>query len=122
MTQSLLADYLPILGVFLIVAGVVGALVGASLLFARQNLNSQKVAAYDGGFDAMAGWRRRFDVRFFLVGVLFVIIELVVVLLVPWAVSLGQIGLFGFWAMIVFLAIVAVGFAYAWKSGALEWA
>jgi NADH-quinone oxidoreductase subunit A len=117
----ILADYFPIL-VFIAIAGVIGvALVGGSLLVARQKPYPEKVSAYECGFDAFDDARRRFDVRFYLVAILFIIFDLEVAFLFPWAVSLGDIGVFGFLSMIAFLAVLTVGFIYEWCKGALDW-
>ena len=118
---GLLSEYLPIL-IFLGIAIVVaGAAVGASLLLARQNPDSEKVSPYECGFDPFDDARARFDVRYYLVAILFIIFDLEVAFLFPWAVSLGAIGLLGFWSMMLFLAVLTVGFIYEWKKGALEW-
>jgi NADH-quinone oxidoreductase subunit A len=119
--NALLIQYLPIL-LFLGIALVVsGAAIGASLLLARQNPDSEKVSPYECGFAAFDDARRQFDVRFYLVAIIFIIFDLEVAFLFPWAVSLGQIGLFGFWSMVVFLGVLTVGFVYEWRKGALEW-
>ncbi len=119
--DSLLREYLSIL-IFLGVAiGLAAVIVLASFLIARQNPDSQKLSPYECGFESFADARSKFDVRFYLVSILFIIFDLEVAFLFPWAVSLGSIGLFGFWSMIVFLAVLTVGFIYEWKKGALEW-
>ena len=121
MTQPLLAEYFPIL-VFLAIAGAIAmAMVGGSMLVARQKPNPEKLSAYECGFEPFDDTRRRFDVRFYLVAILFIIFDLEVAFLFPWAVTLGKIGLFGFWSMIVFLGVLTVGFIYEWRKGALEW-
>jgi NADH-quinone oxidoreductase subunit A len=121
MMDSLLAEYFPIL-VFLIIAGAVGvAMITASFVLAHQRPDSEKLSPYECGFDPFEDARVRFDVRYYLVAILFIIFDLEVAFLFPWAVSLGDIGLFGFWSMIVFLAVLTVGFAYEWRKGALEW-
>ena len=118
---SLLGQYFPIL-VFLAIAGGIAALmVGASFVLARQNPNSEKLSPYECGFEPFEDARVRFDVRYYLVAILFIIFDLEVAFLFPWAVSLGDIGVFGFWSMVVFLAVLTVGFIYEWKKGALEW-
>ena len=118
---SVLANYFPIL-VFIAIAAVIGlALVGGSLLAARQKPYPEKVSAYECGFEAFDDARRRFDVRFYLVAILFIIFDLEVAFLFPWAVSLSEIGLFGFLSMLVFLAVLTVGFIYEWNKGALDW-
>lgn len=119
--DRLLLDYLPIL-IFLGVAAAVSALaVGASWLVVRQHPDSAKNSTYECGFDAFEHSRGKFDVRFYLVAILFIIFDLEVAFLFPWAISLGQVGLFGFWSMMVFLGVLTVGFVYEWKKGALEW-
>ena len=119
--QELLIEYLPIL-VFLGIAVVmaIGA-VSLSFLVAKQNPDPDKLSAYECGFDAFDDARSRFDVRFYLVAILSIIFDLEIAFLFPWAVSLGEIGLFGFWSMVVFLGVLTVGFIYEWKKGALEW-
>ncbi|MGC2412845.1 MAG: NADH-quinone oxidoreductase subunit A [Stellaceae bacterium] len=119
--ESLLSQYLPIL-VFLVIAGGLSmVMVGASFVLARQNPNSEKLSPYECGFEPFEDARVRFDVRYYLVAILFIIFDLEVAFLFPWAVSLGDIGVFGFWSMIVFLAVLTVGFIYEWRKGALEW-
>ena len=118
---SLLAEYLPIL-IFLGIAIVFAAgAVIASYVVGPHQPDVEKLAAYEGGFDAFADARSKFDVRFYLVSILFIIFDLEVAFLFPWAVTLGDIGMFGFWSMMIFLAILTVGFIYEWKKGALEW-
>jgi NADH-quinone oxidoreductase subunit A len=119
--SPILANYFPIL-VFIGIAAVIGiALVGGSLLAARQKPYAEKLSAYECGFEAFDDARRRFDVRFYLVAILFIIFDLEVAFLFPWAVSLGDIGLFGFLSMLGFLAVLTVGFIYEWCKGALDW-
>ena len=116
-----LAEYFPIL-VFLLIAFVIAAaMVGGSLLAARQKPYPEKLSAYECGFEAFDDARRRFDVRFYLVAILFIIFDLEVAFLFPWAVTLDTTGWLGWGAMMVFLAELALGLAYAWKKGALEW-
>ena len=116
-----LIDYLPIL-VFIAIAAVIAcALVGGSLLAAHQKPYAEKLSAYECGFEAFDDARRRFDVRFYLVCLLFIIFDLEVAFLFPWAVSLSGIGLLGFWSMLAFLAVLTVGFIYEWRKGALDW-
>ena len=118
---DLLQEYLPIL-IFLgvAVAVAVGALV-LSYMIARQKPDSEKLSSYECGFEAFEDARGQFDVRFYLVAILFIIFDLEVAFLFPWAITLGQIGMFGFWSMVVFLVILTVGFVYEWRKGALEW-
>lgn len=121
MMASLLANYFPIL-VFLVIAGVIAAaMVFGSLIAARQKPYPEKLSAYECGFEAFDDARRRFDVRFYLVSILFIIFDLEVAFLFPWAVSLSRIGAFGFLSMLGFLAVLTVGFIYEWNKGALEW-
>ena len=93
----------------------------ASYVVASQRPDSEKVSSYECGFEAFDDARSRFDVRFYLVAILFIIFDLEVAFLFPWAVSLGEIGVFGFWSMVVFLGILTIGFIYEWRKGALEW-
>jgi NADH-quinone oxidoreductase subunit A len=119
--NGLLREYLPIL-IFLGIAVALSAvMVIASLVVARQRPDSEKLSAYECGFEAFDDARRRFDVRYYLVAILFIIFDLEVAFLFPWAVTLGQIGMFGFWSMVVFLVVLTIGFVYEWKKGALEW-
>ncbi|GAB4367706.1 MAG: NADH-quinone oxidoreductase subunit A [Kiloniellaceae bacterium] len=119
--DALLAEYLPILIFLGIAVGLSVVIVAASYIVARQRPDSEKVSAYECGFEAFDDARSRFDVRFYLVAILFIIFDLEVAFLFPWAVALGDIGVFGFWSMIIFLGILTVGFVYEWKKGALEW-
>ena len=119
--DSLLREYLPIL-LFLGIAVVMAiAVVAASLLVARQSPDSEKLSPYECGFEPFEDARSKFDVRFYLVAILFIIFDLEVAFLFPWAVSLGDLGMFGFWSMMVFLGVLTIGFIYEWKKGALEW-
>ncbi|KAF0119076.1 MAG: NADH-ubiquinone/plastoquinone oxidoreductase chain 3 [Rhodospirillaceae bacterium] len=119
--EDFLKEYLPIL-VFLGIAGVVaGGAVVASYIVAPQRPDAEKDSAYECGFEAFEDTRTHFDIRFYLVAILFIIFDLEVAFLFPWAMALGKIGLFGFWSMMVFLGILTVGFVYEWKKGALEW-
>jgi NADH-quinone oxidoreductase subunit A len=119
--QDLLANYYPILIFLLIAAAIACAMVGGSLLAAPRKPYAEKLSAYECGFEPFADARRRFDVRFYLVAILFIIFDLEVAFLFPWAVSLGHIGAFGFFSMVAFLAVLTVGFIYEWCKGALEW-
>ena len=117
----LLRDYLPIV-IFLAVVVALGiVLLLAAAILAVRNPDSEKVSAYECGFNAFDDARMKFDVRFYLVSILFIIFDLEVAFLFPWAVSFGQISMVGFWSMMVFLGVLTVGFAYEWKKGALEW-
>jgi NADH-quinone oxidoreductase subunit A len=119
--QELLSEYFPILLFVVVAGGVSVALIGGSMLIARQAPDSEKLSAYECGFEAFDDARSRFDVRFYLVTLLFIIFDLEVAFLFPWAVALGDIGLFGFWSMVIFLGILTIGFVYEWRKGALEW-
>ena len=119
--DSLLGAYFPILVFIAIAVGLAVVIVLASFIIARQKPDSEKLSPYECGFEPFADARSQFDVRFYLVAILFIIFDLEVAFLFPWAVTLGSIGLFGFWSMIVFLAILTIGFVYEWKKGALEW-
>ena len=118
---ELLSEYLPILLFIGIACVISGAAVVLSLLVAKQNPDTEKLSAYECGFDAFDDARSKFDVRYYLVAILFIIFDLEIAFLFPWAISLGEIGLFGFWSMVVFLGILTVGFIYEWNKGALEW-
>ena len=124
MSQSLtelLVAYLPLV-VFIGVAAVIGlALLVVAFLVAYKEPNPEKLSAYECGFNALDDARMKFDVRFYLVAILFIIFDLEVSFLFPWAVVFRQIGLYGFWSMMVFLAVLTIGFIYEWKKGALEW-
>ena len=122
---AIAAEYLPIL-LFLIVAiGFSGAFVGLPVLVANLSGASKpyadKLAEYESGFPAFSDARRQFDVRFYLVSILFIIFDLEVAFLFPWAITFGGLGWFGCWSMIIFLGVLTVGFVYEWKKGALEW-
>jgi NADH-quinone oxidoreductase subunit A len=119
--DSLLREYLPILIFLGIAGGLAIVIVAASFLVARQRPDTEKLSPYECGFEPFADARSKFDVRFYLVAILFIIFDLEVAFLFPWAVALGTIGVFGFWSMIAFLFVLTVGFIYEWKKGALEW-
>ena len=119
--DSLLIEYLPIILFLFIAAGLSVAMIAASLIVGKRNPDPDKLAAYECGFDAFDDARHKFDVRFYLVAILFIIFDLEIAFLFPWAVTLGDIGLFGFWSMVVFLGVLTVGFIYEWNKGALDW-
>lgn len=119
--QSLYAEYLPILIFFGIASGLALLMVLAARFFGPSRPYDDKNSAYECGFEAFDDARSRFDVRFYLVAILFIIFDLEVAFLFPWAVSLGKIGVFGFWSMMVFLGLLTIGFVYEWRKGALEW-
>ena len=119
--EDLLSEYLPIIifmGLSLVVAL---ALTIAPFLIAPSKPEAEKLSAYECGFPAFDDARMKFDVRFYLVAILFIIFDLEVAFLFPWAIAFGEIGLFGFWSMMVFLAVLTIGFIYEWNKGALEW-
>ena len=119
--QEMLSEYLPILIFLGIAAGIAVAALVASYIVARQRPDPEKISAYECGFDAFDDARGQFDVRFYLVAILFIIFDLEIAFLFPWAISLSEIGLFGFWSMMAFLGVLTIGFIYEWKKGALEW-
>ncbi len=119
--EALLLEYLPILIFLGIAIGLSAAMLTASYILAKQRPDAEKLSPYECGFAPFNDARRQFDVRFYLVAILFIIFDLEVAFLFPWAVSLGSIGLLGFWSMVVFLAVLTIGFIYEWKKGALEW-
>ncbi|MDE1900281.1 MAG: NADH-quinone oxidoreductase subunit A [Alphaproteobacteria bacterium] len=121
MFDAIAINYLPIMVFLAIAVFIAGAAVGLSFILAKQNPDSEKISAYECGFPAFSDARAKFDVRFYLVSILFIIFDLEIAFLFPWAISLGDIGLFGFWSMMLFLAVLTVGFIYEWKKGALEW-
>ena len=115
------ANYYPIL-LFIIVAFLVGgALISAGWLIAPSRPDSEKLSPYECGFEAFEDARMKFDVCYYLVAILFILFDLEIAFLFPWAVTLNDIGAFGFWSMMVFVAILVIGFVYEWKKGALEW-
>ena len=119
--EDLLLEYLPIV-IFLGLAIALGAiLVLAAVIVAVRNPDPEKVSAYECGFNAFDDARMKFDVRFYLVSILFIIFDLEVAFLFPWAVAFKDLSMVGFWSMMVFLGVLTIGFAYEWKKGALEW-
>ena len=118
---DILVEFLPI-AIFLGIAGVLAlVLLVIPLIVAPNNPDPEKLSAYECGFPPFDDARAKFDVRFYLVAILFIIFDLEVTFLFPWAIVLGDIGPFGFWSMMSFLGILTVGFIYEWKKGALEW-
>ena len=117
----MLENYFPIL-VFLVVgAGLGGVMLAAGAVLGPHRPDSEKLSPYECGFEAFEDSRMKFDVRYYLVAILFIIFDLEIAFLFPWAIVLDRIGMFGFAAMMVFLAVLVVGFIYEWKKGALEW-
>src|ERR1700729_32906 len=117
---GILQNYLPLV-VFIAVAGLIGLVLPiAPLLGAFQQPDPEKLSAYECGFNAFDDARMKFDVRFYLVAILFIIFDLEVAFLFPWAITFGKLGATGFWSMLLFLGVLTVGFAYEWRKGALE--
>ncbi|WP_439575506.1 NADH-quinone oxidoreductase subunit A [Phreatobacter sp.] len=120
-TAALLTDYLPLV-IFIALAAFIGVvLLVAPFAVAYSRPDAEKLSAYECGFNAFDDARMKFDVRFYLVAILFIIFDLEVAFLFPWAVAFKEIGVFGFWSMMVFLGVLTIGFVYEWKKGALEW-
>ena len=119
--EQLLSSYLPVI-IFIGLSAVIGlALMVAPFIVAYKAPDSEKLSAYECGFNAFDDARMKFDVRFYLVSILFIIFDLEVAFLFPWAVAFGDLGWFGFWSMMVFLGVLTIGFIYEWRKGALEW-
>ena len=121
MIIDFLKDYLSILIFLFIALGLSIGFIVLNFIFSPSNPDAEKLSAYECGFEPFSDSRIEFDVRFYLVAILFIIFDLEIAFLFPWAISLSNIGLLGFWSMIVFLVILTVGFIYEWKKGALEW-
>ena len=119
--NSFLLNYIPIIIFLGIAIGMACLIMIASFIVAKQNPDDQKLSPYECGFDAFEDTRSQFDVRFYLVAILFIIFDLEIAFLFPWAISLGSIGALGFWSMMIFLFILTIGFIYEWKKGALDW-
>jgi len=118
---ELLKEYLPIAIFMAVAAGIGLALMASAIIIAMRKPDPEKLSAYECGFAPFDDARMKFDIRFYLVSILFIIFDLEVAFLFPWAISLGEIGVYGFWSMIIFLAILTIGFIYEWRKGALEW-
>jgi NADH-quinone oxidoreductase subunit A len=120
-TSQFLLGYLPLV-IFIGVATVIGlVLLAVAFVVAYQRPDPEKLSAYECGFNAFDDARMKFDVRFYLVAILFIIFDLEVAFLFPWAAAYGKIGVYGFWSMMAFLGVLTIGFIYEWKKGALEW-
>lgn len=119
--DDMLREYLPILVFLAIAVGFGIVLILAAVVIAVRNPDPEKVSAYECGFNAFDDARMKFDVRFYLVSILFIIFDLEIAFLFPWAVAFKDISMVGFWSMMVFLGVLTAGFAYEWKKGALEW-
>ena len=121
MIYNFLTDYLSII-IFLFIALLISiGFILINFISSPSNPDPEKLSAYECGFDAFDDSRMEFDVRFYLVAILFIIFDLEIAFLFPWAITLGKIGIFGFWSMMIFLAVLTIGFIYEWKKGALEW-
>ena len=121
MLAEFLKDYFPII-IFLIIAlGLSCIFIILNFLVSPKNPDPEKLSAYECGFEAFSDSRMKFDVRFYLVAILFIIFDLEIAFLFPWAISLGSLGSLGFWSMMIFLSVLTVGFIYEWKKGALDW-
>jgi NADH-quinone oxidoreductase subunit A len=121
MMSELLQDYLPLVVFIGVAIAISGALMIAPFLAAYKAPDPEKLSAYECGFNAFDDARMKFDVRFYLVAILFIIFDLEVAFLFPWAITFGTLGAFGFWSMLAFLAVLTIGFIYEWRKGALEW-
>ncbi len=119
--EDLLREYLPILIFLAIAAGLALVLILAAAVLAVSNPDPEKVSAYECGFNAFDDARMKFDVRFYLVAILFIIFDLEIAFLFPWAVAFGEISMTAFWSMMVFLLVLTIGFAYEWRKGAMDW-
>jgi NADH-quinone oxidoreductase subunit A len=120
-SSELLAEYLPIV-IFLGIATLLSLVVVIlPKILATEKPEKNKLTSYECGFDAFGDARGKFDIQFYLVAILFIIFDLEIAFLIPWAINLKAIGQFGFWSMMVFLTVLTVGFIYEWKKGALEW-
>ena len=121
MLSDFLKNYLSII-IFLFVAlGLSIGFIVLNFLFSPKNPDPEKLSAYECGFEAFGDSRMEFDVRFYLVAILFIIFDLEIAFLFPWAISLGNLGSLGFWSMMIFLLVLTIGFIYEWKIGALDW-
>jgi len=121
MLTDFLKDYLSIIIFLFIALGLSVGFIVLNFLFSPKNPDPEKLSAYECGFEAFGDSRMKFDVRFYLVAILFIIFDLEIAFLFPWAISLGNLGSLGFWSMMIFLFILTVGFIYEWKKGALDW-
>ena len=121
MIYNFLSNYFSIILFLFIAIGLSFGFVLANFLAAPSNPDPEKLSAYECGFEAFDDSRMEFDVRFYLVAILFIIFDLEIAFLFPWAISLGNIGALGFWSMMIFLSVLTIGFIYEWKKGALEW-
>ena len=121
MIYNFLSDYFSIILFLFIALALSFGFILANFLAAPSNPDPEKLSAYECGFEAFDDSRMEFDVRFYLVAILFIIFDLEIAFLFPWAITLGNIGALGFWSMMIFLSVLTIGFIYEWKKGALEW-
>ena len=121
MLSDFLQEYFSIIVFLFIAIGLSIGFIFLNFLFSPKKPDPEKLSAYECGFEAFSDSRMEFDVRFYLVAILFIIFDLEIAFLFPWAITLGKIGIFGFWSMMLFLFILAIGFIYEWKKGALDW-
>jgi len=121
MLSEFLKNYLPIILFLVIALSLSSAFIAINLILSPKNPDPEKLSAYECGFEPFEDSRIEFDVRFYLVAILFIIFDLEIAFLFPWAISVGNIGLLGFSSMMIFLGILTVGFIYEWKKGALDW-
>ena len=119
--EECMNEYIPLLlliGVSFLLSMLI---LGLSFVFSTQKTDPEKISAYECGFDPFDDARARFDIRFYLVAILFIIFDLEVTFLFPWAISLNKVDLIGFWSMVIFILILTIGFVYEWRKGALDW-
>ena len=121
MLGEFLRDYFSIIVFLFLAIGLSVGFIVLNFIMSPKNPDPEKLSAYECGFEAFSDSRMQFDVRFYLVAILFIIFDLEIAFLFPWAISLGQIGIVGYWSMIIFLIILTIGFIYEWKKGALDW-
>ena len=117
----MLEQYFPVLLFIIVGLGIGVVMLALGTLVAPNHPDPEKLSPYECGFEAFEDARMKFDVRYYLIAILFILFDLEIAFLFPWAVVLPEIGVFGFWSMMIFLAILIVGFVYEWKKGALEW-
>ena len=118
---SLIKEYFPVLMFLAVAVGLSCVMIGLGFLRGPHKPDAEKLSPYECGFEPFSDARMKFDVRFYLVAILFIIFDLEIAFLFPWSISLGQQGNLGFWSMMIFLGILTVGLIYEWKKGALEW-
>ena len=121
MLTDFLRDYLSIIIFLFMALGLSVGFIVLNFLFSPNKPDPEKLSAYECGFEAFGDSRMEFDVRFYLVAILFIIFDLEIAFLFPWAISLGNLGVLGFWSMMIFLFVLTIGFVYEWKKGALDW-